>query len=481
MHIKTKEKDRGRTITSQAPLSPGQTTNLLHELQVHQIELEMQNEELRSTQAQLEASRTRYFELYDMAPVGYLTLNEKGLILEANLTAARLIGAPRSALVGKPLTRFIHRGDQDVYYLHRKMLFDDGGMQACELRLKKNDGAFFWAQMEATISRGVKDETVCHVVIDDITGRKRVEESLLKAYDTLERRVKERTAELENANKTLIVEIAQRKSAEEKEKSNILQLQQADKMASLGALVTGVAHEINNPNNFIMLNSTLLKQAWEDARPILDEYFDANGDFRMAGINYSRISQKIPLLFSGMENGARRIQRIVADLKNYARRDLSDYDSTVEINQVVKNAVSLLESMIAKKTSRFTVTYAPLPVHIRGNGQKLEQVIINLIQNGCEALASPEAVLAVRVDRKNATCVISVRDEGQGISTLDIPKLTDPFFTTKRESGGTGLGLSVSAGIVKEHGGDLEFESKVGKGTIARVILPLKRNKEDAQ
>jgi polar amino acid transport system substrate-binding protein len=120
-------------------------------------------------------------------------------------------------------------------------------------------------------------------------------------------------------------------------------------------------------------------------------------------------------------------------------------------------------------------------VHIRGNGQKLEQVIINLIQNGCEALASPEAVLAVRVDRKNATCVISVRDEGQGISTLDIPKLTDPFFTTKRESGGTGLGLSVSAGIVKEHGGRLEFESEVDKGTIARVILPLKRNKKDAQ
>ena len=106
--------------------SPEETRRALHELQVHQIELEMQNEELRRTQEELEASRARYFDLYDLAPVGYFTLSEQGLILEANLTAARLLGVARGALVKQPLSRFILPEDQDIYYLHRKELLETG-------------------------------------------------------------------------------------------------------------------------------------------------------------------------------------------------------------------------------------------------------------------------------------------------------------------------------------------------------------------
>jgi len=110
---------------------------VLHDLRVHQIELEMQNEDLRRTQAELEASRARYFDLYDLAPVGYFTLSEQGLILEANFTAATLLGWPRGALVRRPLTRFIVRDDQDIYYLHRKRLFATGAPQVMELRLRE--------------------------------------------------------------------------------------------------------------------------------------------------------------------------------------------------------------------------------------------------------------------------------------------------------------------------------------------------------
>ena len=125
---------------------------LLHELRVHQIELEMQNEELRRAQEELEASRARYFDLYDLAPVGYFTLSEEGLILEANLTAARLLGVARGALVKQPLTRFILPEDQDIYYLHRKQLFETGAPQ---VRVADAEAGRrpFWARLEATTAQ----------------------------------------------------------------------------------------------------------------------------------------------------------------------------------------------------------------------------------------------------------------------------------------------------------------------------------------
>ena len=117
---------------------------MLHELRVHQIELEMQNEELRRAQAELGAARARYFDLYDLAPVGYVTVSEKGLILEANLTAATLLGVARGSLIKRPMSKFILKEDHDIYYLHRKKLFETREPQECELRMGKEDGTVFW-------------------------------------------------------------------------------------------------------------------------------------------------------------------------------------------------------------------------------------------------------------------------------------------------------------------------------------------------
>jgi PAS domain S-box-containing protein len=144
---------RFRASTAQTPvaLSPEETWRLLHELQVHQIELEMQNDELRRTQAELEASRARYFNLYDLAPVGYVTLSEKGLILEANLMAAGLLGVERSALVKQPLSRFIVPEDQAIYYQYDQHLFNTGAPQSCDLRLAHAGGALFWVKLEMTV------------------------------------------------------------------------------------------------------------------------------------------------------------------------------------------------------------------------------------------------------------------------------------------------------------------------------------------
>jgi PAS domain S-box-containing protein len=159
-------------------LSPNEARLVLHELRVHQIELEMQNEELRRAQAELEASRTRYFDLYDLAPVGYVTLNDKGLILQANLTAATLLGVARSDLAKQPLSRFILPADQDIYYKHRKALLETGSPQVCELRMLHANAGIFWARLETTAAQDSDGAPTCRVALSDITQYKQTMESL---------------------------------------------------------------------------------------------------------------------------------------------------------------------------------------------------------------------------------------------------------------------------------------------------------------
>jgi two-component system sensor histidine kinase/response regulator len=148
------------------------------ELKVHQLELEIQNEELRQAQGELDAVRARYFDLYDLAPVGYLTLSEKGLILEANLTAASLLGIERGALVTQRFASFIFPEDGDIYYLRRKKLFETGEPQACEFRLARNGSDAFWARVEAALAHDADGSPVCRVVLSDITAQKKDADAL---------------------------------------------------------------------------------------------------------------------------------------------------------------------------------------------------------------------------------------------------------------------------------------------------------------
>jgi len=168
-------------------LSPEEMRQVLHELRVHQIELEMQNEELRQIQVELEAAKSRYFDLYDLAPIGYCTLNKNGLILENNLTAAALLGVARSKLLKIPITRFIHKEDQDIYYLHLKQLFKTEKPQAADLRMVKEDGTIFWVHLAATVMQPVVGAPVCQVMLVDISAQKLAEIKLqyLSMHDAL--------------------------------------------------------------------------------------------------------------------------------------------------------------------------------------------------------------------------------------------------------------------------------------------------------
>ncbi len=205
--------DRRNTSHHGADIPLEEALNLLHELEVHQIELEMQNEELRSTQDELAVSHARYFDLYDLAPVGYLTLSEKGLILEANLAAANLLGLERSQFVNQPVTRFIVPDDQDIYYLQRKRLSATLQPQVCELRMlrggptppaaptvhgprglghravrsgaaavqaepEQEAGGPLWVRLQATVTQSGADAPVWRVTLSDITEQKQAQDSL---------------------------------------------------------------------------------------------------------------------------------------------------------------------------------------------------------------------------------------------------------------------------------------------------------------
>jgi PAS domain S-box-containing protein len=203
LRLRAEERVRKDVPNAQETLSPQQVQRVLHDLQVHQIELEMQNEELRRVQTALEISRERYFDLYDLAPVGYFTLNEQGVILEANLTATQLIGVERGALVQQPLPCYLLPDDQDIYYKCRKALFKTGKPQVCEVRLKGKEGAPIWVCIESTLVRGVNDPPTCRAVMSDITTR--------KAAEIAQRRLDALTA----SNRKLEQEIIEREAVEE--------------------------------------------------------------------------------------------------------------------------------------------------------------------------------------------------------------------------------------------------------------------------
>ena len=160
-------------------MSPEEFMHTVHELQVHQIELEMQNENLRAVHAQLDALRARYFDLYELAPAGYLTVSEKGIVLDSNLTAVTALGITRKQLLNRPFTQFIIEVDQDIFYLHRKKLFETGAPQSCEIRMLKGSGTPFWVRLDATAAKqDITGAPVCRVVLIDLTESKQAEENL---------------------------------------------------------------------------------------------------------------------------------------------------------------------------------------------------------------------------------------------------------------------------------------------------------------
>lgn len=270
-------------------------------------------------------------------------------------------------------------------------------------------------------------------------------------------------------------DITRLKEAVASAEQNRAQLIQAEKLASLGTLVAGIAHEINNPNHTIMATSAILEEAWTDLGPLLDEYAEEYGDFTIAGTGYEDFRQSMPLYLEGLSTASDRIRDIVAHLRDFARQDVYDTDTPSDLNEIVAGAVSLMKSHIQKHTARFSFVAEPGLPPIEANSSRLQQVVVNLLRNACQALETSHDLIEVTTGllESGDQVLVVVRDEGAGINSADLDRVFDPFYTTRRTAGGMGLGLSVSQSIVEDHGGSLRVDSVLGEGTTVTISLPV--------
>jgi signal transduction histidine kinase len=272
----------------------------------------------------------------------------------------------------------------------------------------------------------------------------------------------------------IIVE-REKKQAEEKARQRQEQLFRASKMVSLGTLVSGVAHEINNPVTSALLNTQTLRKVWDGVLPVLDERTRKDGDFKVGAMTYNEIRGRMPLLLSHIEDGTRRVRDIVTDLKDFARETPAERSEDIDLNKVVAKAVGLVSNLVKKSTNDFAVEYMPNPPVFKGSAQRIEQVVINLVMNACQAIEDSDRAIRVRtgLNPDKACLFIEVQDEGVGVPPEMMQQIKDPFYTTKRNTGGTGLGLAISDRIIRDHDGEMVFISEPGEGTTVRVDFPV--------
>jgi PAS domain S-box-containing protein len=394
--------------------------------------------ERKQAEEMLRASEERFRQLFEQneEPL-FLFRHGTSEIIDANPAAVDLYGYPRRELLQKGLALFVPEADKEKFSNAIAGIRPDAPLVIEKASHLRKNGEEIIVSIRAKSIR-TQDGHVAYCSFRDITGRIRMEKEAM----------------LQQA-----------------------QIIHANRMASLGAIVSGVAHEVNNPNNLVMFNAPLILSAWEDALPVLDSYRRENGDFQLGGIPYSEMRDVLPKLAAGISDASQRIKGIVGNLKDFARPEDPRGENPGQINDVVRSAVMLLNHEIMKGTNRFEMDLGKDLPPVIGSEQQLEQVVINLIQNALQALSSKGQGVCVRTMRDPATGDVEVHvvDEGIGMSREVLERITEPFFSTRLDNGGLGLGLSICQSIVKRHGGVLRFESEVGKGTHAIVRFPADR------
>lgn len=418
------------------PLNPKRTCR--SNCREYELSEELASERRVREQAETELNETNqyYNRLISSAPVA-IAIYSGGRFLFSNRAHTKLMGGTSSAdLVGRPVLEVI---DPDYHACfeerHRMILDKKANAPLASYCCRRLDGSVIYVETIAIPLRYQGKEAFMGIAVD-VTESKRAQEKL---------------------------EMQQQ------------QLIQADKLASLGTVASGVAHEISNPNNFIMLNASVLSRIWHDLQHILDGLGTTGQTPSIGRMNYAEVKERVPLLCSGILEGSKRIESIVKGLKNYARPSEFGVKEDVDVNAMVDASVKLISVMIRKSTKKFTVRKGRKIPAIRGDFQRLEQVMVNLIMNACQALPDPDKTVRVTTSFKRSEGSVRIRvdDEGEGIPEENLGRILDPFFTTKRDVGGTGLGLPISNRIISDHNGTMYFTSKAGKGTSVTIELPV--------
>ncbi|MDO8991298.1 MAG: bacteriohemerythrin [Sideroxyarcus sp.] len=306
-------------------------------------------------------------------------------------------------------------------------------------------------------------------------------EALRVLNEELEQRVKLRTIDLEQANRKLLANNDELKQLNEKLASAQTQLLQSEKMASIGQLAAGVAHEINNPVGFVNSNlGTLTKyvgnmfsvitayEAVEAGSP--DKVFPQVAAAKKS-VDYPYLVEDIPSLLKESQDGLARVTRIVQDLKDFSHVDETNWQYA-NLEQGIDSTLNVVANEIKYK-AEVVKQYSGLP-DVECMPSQLNQVFMNMLINAAQAIDT-KGTITIRTGSAGDEVWVEVQDTGKGISPENLRRIFDPFFTTKPIGKGTGLGLSLAYGIVEKHHGRIEVKSEVGKGTTFRVYLPVKQ------
>jgi PAS domain S-box-containing protein len=361
-----------------------------------------------------------------------------GILLNVNDQWLKVLGYERGDVIGRNIADFLSDATRTHFLESIKPEFlSSGQLKKVPYEMLKRNGDTVHALVSSASQTDPHGRVASSItVVEDVTDLKRVEKEARLARE---------------------------------------RMFQAAKMVSLGTVVSGVAHEINNPISFVMLNAPALKKIWSDLEPVLTEYKDRHGSFEAGGLTDEELSAEVPELLNLLHQGAQRIKTIVDDLKSYSRQTPTTMDERIDINRVVEKSIKFTHTLITKATDHFSAELGSGMPTFMGNSQRIEQVMINLLVNACEALTDKSRGIAVETAFDDSTnqVICRVRDEGQGINEEHLRQLTDPFFTTKRDTGGTGLGLSVSAGIIDMHGGSIDIAPNAHKGITVTLGFPV--------
>ena len=329
--------------------------DLVHELQVYQIELEMQNEELCRTQVELEESRQRYADLYDLAPVGYLSLDPQGLIIEANLTAANLFGVQRRYLIKRKFSDFIDSESQDLFYLHRLRVFETRSKQTCELQLEKKDTTPIYALLESIAIQGLDGNfNNIHTTITDIGMRKLAVEALRQAHDNLKMEVESRTFEL----KTTAEELKSRQEELLRHKSELEKVNK--ELLETNTAISILARNIDK--NRQETENTIVKTISSSIMPIIEDL---------------RKTNTVGSIHSGLDILATHVQKLSCDLIGDMNIMACLTPTEVRVATMIKNGLTSQD--IAEK---LYITLHTTKTHRRNIRKKLN------VQNSSINLAS---------------------------------------------------------------------------------------------
>lgn len=417
--------------------------------------------EQKKAEKALKESQQLFRALTQVSPVGIFRTKANGYTTYVNPKWMELSGLSFEDAMGDGWLKAVHPEDKEEIQKSWELHSGKKEKSTAEYRFIKPDGSIVWVLGNAE-PEIVDNKIIGYIgTITDITEKKIIEKELEKHRDHLEILVKERTEELATSNEELTSTNEELHNQREELEVVLINLQntqkqlvQSEKMASLGVLASGVAHEINNPLNFIKGGIFGLEQ-----------YFDEN---------LKDHKEEVSPLIEGINVGIERAANIVTSLNHYSRRNDSKLIEC-DIHAIIDNCLAILHNQTSNRIE-IEKNYTTKLHLLNCNEGKLHQTILNILSNAVQAIYD-KGIINIKTSIYKQKIIIQISDTGCGISDENMSKIFDPFFTTKEAGEGTGLGLSISQNILEEHNGTIEFKSSLGHGTTVKITLPLKNEK----